>query len=91
MTKCPFCGSKGTITEGKAEQDYTFKGIVYTVDAYFYLCSHCGESFTDDGLDNKTLAQVGDPKHIKQCPNNINKAIIKGIIDTYYNRNLNKL
>jgi YgiT-type zinc finger domain-containing protein len=56
MTDCSFCDGKAV--ECIEKRDFAYKGEVINIDQHYYKCNNCGEEFTTDKLDDKTLSNL---------------------------------
>lgn len=58
---CPFCTTTAQQNVAKLkseERPLTYRGIVFKVKSYFYVCPNCKEQFTTGEVDEMTLDQV---------------------------------
>lgn len=56
MIDCSFCDGKAT--ECVEKRDFTYKGKVLNIEQHYYKCGNCGEEFTTNELDDKSLSNV---------------------------------
>ena len=56
MIDCGFCNGKAN--EILEKRDFTYKGEVINIEQHFYKCNSCGEEFTTDKVDDKTILNI---------------------------------
>jgi YgiT-type zinc finger domain-containing protein len=56
MIDCGLCDGKAV--ECIEKRDFTYKGESLNIEQHYYKCNSCGEEFTTDKLDDKTLSNV---------------------------------
>ena len=57
MKECGLC-KNGKAIECVEKRDFTYKGEVLNIEQHYYKCDSCGEEFTTDDVDDKTLSNV---------------------------------